>query len=104
MGFEYRLSFADPDWLTKNRQRVAEKIRTLRSFRDEIPPHEFRLKDTGTANPWPYDVRLFLTDKPAIEVSIATESFFVDVRALVNWIRGETAVQVVDDDGEPIAM
>jgi hypothetical protein len=107
MGFEYRLEFPEPTWYRENRDRLAEYIRSLSSLKEELPTGEFRLRDDSQPNSWSYDLRIFLKlERVELEVSSRTSTLMVDVPAILSWIRRETPVELVDDDGlpwEPIA-
>ena len=105
MGFDYTLKVADPSWYQTNLGRVADRIRGLPRLRDELPSLEFRLKDGAIENSWPHDLRIFLRPQGVdLEVSATSASFLEDIRALVDWVRRETPVEVVDDDGIPLAF
>lgn len=105
MGLDCRLAFADPAWYQANALRVADHVRGLPHVTEEIPPHEFRLKDDTIANSWPYDLRIFVRPQGVnIEVSSASASLHDDVRELVEWIRRQTPVELVDDDGIPLRL
>ena len=103
MGFEYRLKFADPDWYTTNLPRIADQIRAAPHFKAELPRYEFRLKDETIENSWSYDLRIFLRDTCVeIEVSASTSTFYSDLRSILEWIRRQSPVEMIDDDGATV--
>ncbi len=105
MGFDYRFRFADSGWYTANRQQIADRIRDLPHFEEELPPDEFRLRDDTVAPSWSYDMRIFVDDDGvAVEVSAATSTWQVDLPELVRWLRHQTSVELLDDDGSPVAV
>jgi hypothetical protein len=105
MGFEYRLSFSDPSWYVANRERLAARLRALDRFVEEVPPNELRLVDGSVDNSWSYDMRIFLAPTCVdIEVSGFTATFHVDLRETIDWIRTQTPVTLVDDDGDPFVF
>jgi hypothetical protein len=102
MGFEYRLKFSEPSWYRENRDRLAEYIRSFASLTEELPTGEFRLRDDSQPNSWSYDLRIFLKlERVELEVSSTTSTSMVDLPAMLRWIRRETPVDLVDDDGIP---
>jgi len=115
MGFDYRVRFDEPAWYAAHRERVLEHVRGL--------PHVVPVVDVGSSvtwqptdsevwllaplasdppEAWPYDVRVFIRDELRVEVSRFGEAYFVDVRHLDEWLRGQTPATLVDDDGEPV--
>lgn len=105
MGLDCRLAFEDPSWYKAHVSEVVDRVRQLPHLRAEIPPDEFRLKDDTVANSWPYDLRIFVRpDGVDIEVSAASASLHGDVRELLEWLRHQTPVDLVDDDGIPLRI
>ena len=105
MGYEYHLAFAEPAWYPANRERLAGWVRALPRVVADFPGIELRLKDATVPNPWSYDLRLFLLpDRVALEVSGRTATYRVDVRDMLDWIRRETPVTLIDDDTDEVAM
>jgi|SRR5882757_9034683 len=103
MGFEYRLTFSDPNWYSANVAHIADRVRRLPHFKTELDGQEFRLKDESVDNSWSYDLRIFLRPQTIdIEVGGQTPTFYSDFRSIYDWIRRETSAQLVDDDGIPI--
>ncbi len=102
MAHEYSIRFEDGRWYSAHRQAISAYLDTLPHLVRRGTPEEVWLKDRTVNNPWDYDVRLFL--KPefiAVEVSVTTSSFRQDVAQLVNWLRSQTRIELVDDDRIP---
>jgi hypothetical protein len=105
MGFEYRLRFADTTWYEENRARLRTQILSLPHVVRAVSQDEIWLKDNSPRNSWPYDMRIFFrADRIDIEVSATSNTFHVDLRSLLEWIRREVAVAVVDDDDESLPI
>ena len=104
MGIEYSARFDDEGWYLENRFRIVERIEALESFvRREERDEEFWLKEANTGD-WPYDVRVFVLSRGlSVEVSSFSKAFTNDVVSLLSWIGQQTTVELVDDDGIPLA-
>lgn len=104
MGMDYRIQFRNKDWYVSNRARVAERMLGLPSARPPLSSsEEIWLKHANSPATWEYDARLFLgVDAVDVEITSWTDAVFVDLRKLVEWLREQTLVEVVDDDGEPL--
>ncbi len=116
MGFDFTVRFDDPAWYVAHRGEV---LAFARSLPGSVPVHEIRgpgtwkptehevwLKDpeaTDDPEEWPYDVRLFIADELAVEVTIFNQAYFSDLRALLRWLQDRTAAILVDDDGNALS-
>jgi hypothetical protein len=105
MAAEFYVRFENPDWYSKNRSWLGASVETLPTFvgkQDAI----YSLKGSeGIEEPhrWSYDVRIFLKDGPPmlLEISAHPPSIERDLTALLSSLRRQTAIVVVDEDGEP---
>jgi hypothetical protein len=105
MGFEYSLRFSDHAWYSANRDRLADRIRALPSLREEKPRGDFKLKGDDAADSWSYDLRIILEPTGVLVIdSGASSAFRRDLREVLRWIRRETSVDLVDDDGSPLEL
>jgi hypothetical protein len=115
MGFEFRVRFADPSWYAANRAGVLGYATDLPcrvpvrrvGDSDAWKPKESEvwLRDPAPERPsdaWPYDVRVFIGDELTVEVSSFNAAYFTGVRTLMAWLNGQTAADLVDDDGEVV--
>jgi hypothetical protein len=115
MGFDYRIRFDDPAWYAAHRARVLDRARALPCavpVRDvggssawKPTDSEIWLKAPGSSEApgdWPYDVRIYVDDELAINVTTFGDAYFSCLRSFVRWIEQETASALVDDDGDPV--
>ncbi|MEZ0539972.1 hypothetical protein [Fibrella arboris] len=101
MGLELKTRFHDKSWYSVHKSIVAEKIRQLPSFIEEIANREFWLKASNSDNPWEYDVRVFMEDEGLfIESNITTDTLIKDIKYLFEQLHKLTPVELVDDDDE----
>lgn len=50
---------------------------------------------------WDYDVRIFFKEENIfLEVSAHPPSIEIDLKLLFDWMRSETGISVLDEDGE----
>lgn len=105
MAAEFYIAFKDPAWRANNLSRVEEQICKLRTFvarQDSefwLLGHEIRAQ----ARQWSFDVRLFtrLDERILLEISAHPESVETDLSSFLLWLRSETEIAVIDEDGEP---
>ena len=100
MSAEFHLAFAEPGWPTTHHDRLVAAIVALPTFVRRIGD-ELWLKGPEPGSSWSFDVRLFLGERPLLEISAHPPSIARDLATLLNWLRGETSLAVVDDDGAP---
>jgi hypothetical protein len=103
MSAEFTLSFNDDSWYSQNRNFISEKIMSLKTFSIK-EDNEYRLlgSEPGQGkNDWTFDVRIFLEDASIfIEISTHPPSITSDLSFLFEWIRKQTKIFILDDDGE----
>lgn len=105
MAAEFYITFKDPTWCSGNMSRVEAQIYKLRTFvgrhDDEfwLLGHEAR----GEAGRWSFDVRLFTQrgERILLEISAHPKSVEEDLSSFLSWLRRETEIAVIDEDGEP---
>ncbi|SDW62905.1 hypothetical protein [Nitrosomonas communis] len=104
MSAEFYITFKTPTWLVSNLSRVEEKISSLKTF---IARNNNQFWLLGTENRdqegrWKYDVRLIFEDNTRIllEISIHPESIEMDLSLFLQWLREQTDISVIDEDGE----
>jgi hypothetical protein len=103
MGDEHWLRARDPQAYRTLRPTIAEWLRARPSYVAESGGRDFLLKDPSNAGGWDHDVRIML--EPAaiyVLVSMRGVALSRDVRALHEWLRQRTPIELVDDAGEPI--
>lgn len=101
MSAEFELVFADRAWPEAHLDRLLAAIARLPTFTRRIDD-EYWLKCPTTASGWAYDVRVIVQrPRVVLEISAHPPAIERDLAALLNGLRRETAVTVVDDDGEP---
>ena len=105
MSAEFYISFSDEKWFSNNLSDIESEIRKLRTFSmDE--GSEFQLlgnEGVGEKGRWTFDVRMFVSRESPIliEISAHPKSIEKDLTDFFAWLRKQTAVSIIDDDGEP---
>lgn len=103
MSAEFFVTFEDPSWFRKHRSDVVSRLEGLSTF-IKLSGNElwFRGKENGSAGRFPIDVRIFLQPDGRIllEVSAHPQSIEADLKSFLGWLRSETSIQVLDEDGE----
>ena len=103
MSDELYIQFTEPGWLAQNRDHLVAWLRQLPSFvrmeEDEVWLRAART--TTRPDDWLYDVRLFLGKAPRglLEISAYPAGIVADLEATMAWLREQTAIEVVDEDG-----
>ncbi|MEY4579152.1 MAG: hypothetical protein RL701_3855 [Pseudomonadota bacterium] len=104
MSAEFYIQFADAHWYSAHTAQLAQRVERLPTF-SKRSGDEFWLRGTEPDDPqrWAFDVRLFLKPSPPVllELSAHPPSIEHDLKAFLTWLRGETAIDVLDEDGEP---
>lgn len=104
MSAELFIKFNAVDWYIDNKSRIKGIIENLETFSISIGD-EFRLKDPTNLQidgAWEFDVRLFTKyDKYILlEISAMTEAIEKSIFDFLSWLRSQTEIIVVDEDGE----
>lgn len=104
MSAEFFITFSDPDWRQSREPEVADRLEGLRTFVKRAG-NEFWLrgKEAGGAGRFPYDVRVFMQPdrRLLLEISAHPKSIDEDLHSFLAWLRSNTSIQVVHEDGEP---
>ncbi|VAW87384.1 hypothetical protein MNBD_GAMMA16-852 [hydrothermal vent metagenome] len=105
MGLELFGNFSDLDWYKKNIGTIKSMVTELPSFVSQIDSDEFWLKTANSESSWDYDVRIFVRQNSFfIEVSIGSETFYSDVKTLIERISCVTKFSLINDDGETFML
>lgn len=104
MSAEFFITFADRSYFANNRSRVECELMKLSTFTEKHGP-ELRfwgLEDRDMEGRWSYDVRLVTLDDTRIlvEISAHPKSIESALSSFLRWLRRETAISVLDEDGE----
>ncbi|OCG41138.1 hypothetical protein A9G28_00900 [Gilliamella sp. Fer1-1] len=103
MSAEFQLFFNDKKWYIDHKDKIANKIKTLNPY---IKKNDsaYLLSGIGSISnkgDWPFDVRFFFEDKRIfIEISAHPLSIEKDLKALFTWLRKQTGIVILDEDGE----
>lgn len=102
MSAELYIKFNDKEWLEKNKLKVIDKIKELKSFSVfDTEKKVVYLKDESGDNGWVYDVRFFFHENYIFfEVSSHGETVTSDLISFFDWLRNNTTISIQDEDGE----
>ncbi|MEH6419628.1 hypothetical protein [Pseudomonas sp. CGJS7] len=108
MSSEFYVVFDDPEWLPAHRAELAAAIQRLATYVRDDGPVFWLLgsEDRDADGRWAFDVRIFTeweSGSLLIELTLATPSIGADLRHWLAWLRAQTAIAVVDEDGEAVA-
>jgi hypothetical protein len=103
LSAEFFVNFTDPEWELNHEGEILAQLKSLGSF-VKLSGNEIWLRGQENASPqrFPYDVRIFVqADKRILlEVSAHPKSVEEDLKSFFSWLRKNTPIQVVDEDGE----
>src|SRR5688500_12712952 len=104
MAAEFYATFQDPDWPQRQRTQVANRLKSMNTFvkrLDDAFWFQGTEKDDATGR-WPFDVRIFMqkNNRIMLEVSAHPPSIETDLSSFFTWLRSQTSVDVLDEDGE----
>lgn len=105
MGAAFYVEFEDPTWRHVQAKGLRGRLAALPTYVSRQPDGAFWLRGTEAGRPdadWDYDVRVFPEHQPRIllEISDHPPSIEADLTDFLSWLRGRTAIRVVDEDGQ----
>ena len=101
MAVEVYIIFEDKKWYYINKERIEEKIYSLRTFLYSNNG-EFWLQDAEYKNTWPFNVRIFLKDEYiVVEINSHSPNIEISVEDFFDWFKKQTTVKIQNEDGEP---
>ena len=108
MSTEFYVVFDDPEWLPAHRAELGAAIaRSTTYVRHEGPVFWLLgLEDRDIEGRWAFDVRIFTeweSGSILIELTLGTDSIRADLKRWFAWLNEQTAIAVVDEDGEEVA-
>lgn len=97
------MTFSDSDWASGRQKEMIDRLESLPTF-VKREGAEFWLcrKEAGGAGRRPFDVRIFIQpgERPLLEISSHPASIESDLKTFMRWLRSQTSVKVLDEDGE----
>lgn len=103
MSAEFFVKFDSTEWYRQNQSPLRSHLCALPTFaRVENGEYWLRGTEPDTPGRWAFDVRLWLReDCVELDISARPHSVEADLKQLFAWLRSQTSIAVVDDDGEP---
>lgn len=107
MSAEIYVVFDDPRWLPEHRAELGASLCRLPTYvRHDGPVFWLQgAEDRARAGRLAYDVRIFTeweSGSLLIEITLATPSIIGVLQGWFAWLAGQTAIAVVDEDGETV--
>ncbi|MDR5813959.1 hypothetical protein QCE62_10200 [Caballeronia sp. LZ033] len=102
MSAELFLSFHDVHWYAEHRKDIERQIQILPTFLNQ-KDSVYRMRGTEENGQlkWNYDVRIFFKEENIfLEVGAHPPSIEIDLKFLFDWMRSETGILIIDEDGE----
>ncbi len=104
MSAELFIKFPSVDWYRDNKSTIKSKIETLNVFSRSMGD-EFWLKDPKNAQAegaWEFDIRIFTSnpEHALLEISAMSDPIEKSLHDFLSWLRSQTDISIVDEDGE----